>query len=88
MFIKFSGYAYGPLLGLFSFGMFTSRMVRDRMVPLVCISAPVLSFLLERYSTVLFNGYQFGYEIIVINGLLTFLGLLLISEKNGELSKA
>lgn len=88
MFIKFSGYAYGPLLGLFSFGMFTSRMVRDRWVPLVCISAPVLSFLLERYSTVLFNGYQFGYEIIVINGLLTFLGLLLISEKNGELSKA
>lgn len=84
LFIKFSGYAYGSLLGLFSFGMFTSRTVSDRWVPLVCISAPISSLLLERYSTVLFNGYQFGYEIILINGLLTFFGLLLISGNNSN----
>lgn len=83
LFIKFSGYAYGPLLGLFAFGMFTRRTVKDRWVPLVCISAPLLSLLLERYSTVLFNGYQFGYEIILINGLLTFMGLMMIGNHVG-----
>lgn len=80
LFIKFSGYAYGPLLGLFAFGMFTRRQVKDRWVPLVCISAPILSLLLDRYSTVLMNGYQFGYEIIIINGLLTFVGLMLVDS--------
>ncbi|PHN08159.1 sodium:solute symporter [Flavilitoribacter nigricans] len=84
MFIKVAGYAYGPLLGLFAFGMLTRLGVRDRWVPLVCISAPILSLLLERYSTVLFGGYQFGYEIILVNGLLTFAGLLLIGNKEGR----
>jgi len=79
-FIKVGGYAYGPLLGLFSFGMFTGRQVADRRVPYVCILAPVISFLLDRYSPFWFNGYQFGYEIIVINGLLTFIGLYFLSR--------
>jgi Na+/proline symporter len=87
LFIKFSGYAYGPLLGLFAFGMFTGRQVKDRWVPLVCISAPIISLVLDRYSTMLFNGYQFGYEIIIINGLLTFVGLMLIDSSGQSASK-
>jgi Na+/proline symporter len=83
-FIKVAGYAYGPLLGLFSFGMFTGRQVPDRRVPYVCILAPVLSFLLDRLSPLWFNGYQFGYEIIIINGLLTFFGLYFLSRSGKQ----
>lgn len=81
-FIKVSGYAYGPLLGLFVCGMFTRLSVRDKWVPVVCVAAPLISLLLDRYAPTLFGGYQFGYEIIIINGLLTLLGLALIQSKN------
>lgn len=76
-----AGYTYGPLLGLFSFGLFTRLGLKDPWVPLVCILAPLLSFLLNSYSEQLFSGYKFGFELLLVNGLLTFLGLLLISKK-------
>lgn len=80
MLFTVAGYTYGPLLGLFAFGLYTKRAVRDRWVPVVAILAPAISFLLSHYSQQLFWGYQFGFEILIVNGLLTFLGLLLLSK--------
>jgi Na+/proline symporter len=74
-----AGYTYGPLLGLFSFGLFTKRKVRDRFVPWVCLFSPIICYILNLYSQILFNGYKFGYEILMLNGLLTFVGLYIIS---------
>jgi hypothetical protein len=79
----FAGYTYGPLLGLYAFGLFTKIQVRDKWVPVVVIVAPVLSWLLSRYSEILLNGYQIGFELLIINGLLTFTGLL-VFRKNKE----
>lgn len=73
-------YTYGPLLGLFTFGIFTKRMVQDRWVPIVCIAAPVLCYLLKDNQALLLGDYQFGYEMLGLNGALTFLGLWLISN--------
>ncbi len=74
-----AGYTYGPLLGLFSFGLFTNRNVRDKLVPLICIVAPALTYLISANSKAWFNGYVFSFEILIVNGLITFMGLWLIS---------
>ena len=76
-----AGYTYGPLLGLFAFGLFTNFSIRDKWAPVVCILAPILTFLLSTYSDVLFFGYKFGFELLLLNGLLTFLGLLLLRRE-------
>jgi len=76
-----AGYTYGPLLGLFAFGMFTKYSVKDRWVPLVCVASPLLSFVINIYSADLFWGYRFGFEILLLNGFLTFMGLLFVSGK-------
>jgi SSS family solute:Na+ symporter len=78
--LKFAGFTYGPLLGLYSFGLFTKWKVRDVLVPIVAISAVVISLLLNNYSLEWF-GFNFGFEILIVNGLLTFLGLVLIRSK-------
>jgi Na+/proline symporter len=72
-------YTYGPLLGLYAFGLMTKRKVVDGWVPVVAILSPVVCYALNVYSETLFNGYKFGFEILILNGLITFLGLLLIS---------
>ena len=83
--LSIAGYTYGPLLGLFSFGILTKRQVRDKFVPLVCILSPAVSYLLSLNSKRFLGGYEFGYEIVLINGIITFLGLFLISRSdNGE----
>ncbi len=74
-----AGYTYGPLLGLFSFGMFTKRTIRDRFVPVVCLLSPVISYVIQANSEAWLGGYRFGFEILILNGLLTFIGLLLLS---------
>ena len=76
----FAGYTYGPLLGLYAFGLFTRFQVHDRWVPVIAIVAPVLSFLLSHFSESLFNGYQFGFELLIINGLITIVGLFIIKK--------
>ncbi|MBP7644213.1 MAG: sodium:solute symporter [Saprospiraceae bacterium] len=78
---KAAGYTYGPLLGLFSFAILTKRSVLDKWVWLICIGAAVLSYFLDIYSTDLFWGLKFGYLNLLVNGLLTFVGLMLISNK-------
>jgi len=74
-----AGYTYGPLLGLYSFGLFTKRMPRDKWVPLVAIASPFICLFLNQYSKELFWGYKFGFELLIVNGLITFSGLFLLS---------
>lgn len=81
-----ASYTYGPLLGLFAFGLFTRFSVRESLVPLVAVAAPVVSYLLSRLFESLW-GYQFGYELLLLNGAFTFLGLLLLSRRNATTAK-
>tara|TARA_Y100001978_G_C23697387_1_gene438412 strand:- start:1619 stop:3046 length:1428 start_codon:yes stop_codon:yes gene_type:complete len=77
---KAAGYTYGPLLGLFSFGIFTKYKIKDKFVFFVCLISPLISYLVNIYSEELLFGYRFGFEILLLNGLLTFVGLFLIKK--------
>lgn len=74
-----AGYTYGPLLGLFTFGMFTKINLRDRWVWLVCLIAPLLTVFIDLNSVSLLGGFKFGSMLIALNGLLTFIGLWILS---------
>ena len=76
-----AGYTYGPLLGLYTFGLFTRRSVNDRYTPWIAIASPVICYFLSHYSEELFNGYKFGFEMLLVNGFLTFVGLYIFSRK-------
>lgn len=76
-------YTYGPLLGLFAFGLLTRRPVNDRFVPFICIAAPLVCLGFD-YGTRALTGYQFGYELLMINGLITFAGLWWVPRKTSE----
>lgn len=78
---KAAGYTYGPLLGLFAFGLFTKRAVNDKFVPVVCVLSPVICYVLNLYSETLLFGYKFGFELLLVNGAITFLGLLLLKGR-------
>jgi Na+/proline symporter len=80
-----AGYTYGPLLGLFSFGLFTKRSVNDKLTPVIAIMSPLICYFLSKYSVFLFNGYKFGFELLLLNGLLTFTGLYIFSAKKVKL---
>lgn len=77
-----AGYTYGPLLGLYAFGLFTKYSVNDRWVPVVAVLSPMLCYLLSTNSQAWFNGYRFGFELLILNGLLTFAGLLILKNKS------
>ena len=77
-----AGYTNGPLLGLLALGITTKRNVKDQWVPVVCVISPLLSYLINLNSEALLGGYKFGFEILILNGLLTFLGLVLIRRPN------
>jgi Na+/proline symporter len=76
-----AGYTYGPLLGLFAFGILTKRKVKDQFVPFIAIISPIICYFLSEFSEQLLNGYKIGFELLLINGFITFIGLLLISKK-------
>jgi len=81
MVFKIATYTYGPLLGLFAFGLFMkSKAVHDKLVPYICLISPVICFLITQNSERLFGKYIIDNELIIVNGLITFLGLLLISK--------
>jgi Na+/proline symporter len=85
MIFKIASYTYGPLLGLYAFGLFVkSKTVHDKFTPLVCIFAPILTYFIEVNSAKWLGGYIFSFEIIIVNGLITFIGLLLISKPATE----
>ena len=78
--LKVAAYTYGPLLGLFSFGILTRRKVEDKFVPYIAIAAPLICFFFDKYQKEIFGEFQIGLELIIINGLLVFLGLLAVSK--------
>ncbi len=79
---KIAGYTYGPLLGMFCFGMFIKdRRVNDKAVPFIAVFSPVASYLINMYSEVILFGYRFGFEILLLNALITFVGLFLFSSR-------
>lgn len=79
---KVASYTYGPLLGLYSFGLFvSSRQVKDKLVPFICLISPAICFFLSTESKKLLGGYVFDNELIIVNGLITFLGLWLSSSR-------
>jgi hypothetical protein len=76
-----AGYTYGPLLGMYSFGLFTRLRVKDRFVPFIAIISPILCYILSVNSVQWLWGYRFGFELLILNGALTFIGLYLFREK-------
>jgi Na+/proline symporter len=76
---KIAGFTYGPLLGLFTFGFFTKYQINDRLAPIVCVAAPIITYIIDVNSKQWFFGYKFGFELLILNGLITFLGLLMIN---------
>ncbi|MBR4838423.1 MAG: sodium:solute symporter [Bacteroidales bacterium] len=82
---QIASYTYGPLLGLYTFGLFIKkRKPIDKIVPYIAIASPILSYILNLYSKQIFNGYQFGFEILIVNGLITFVALLAISKNESK----
>jgi len=81
MIFKIASYTYGPLLGLYAFGLFVkSKTVQDKLVPFICLISPAICFFISKYSVELFGDYTFDNELIIVNGFITFIGLLLISK--------
>jgi len=78
---RVAGYTYGPLLGLFAFGILTKKMVYDRYVPFLGLLSPVLTYLININSEAWLWGYKFGYELLLLNGLIMFTGLLLLTKR-------
>ena len=79
-----ASYTYGPILGLFVFGMYSKRKIKDKWVPAIGISSPIICYFISAYSEFLFNGYKFGFELLILNGLITMTGLYSISRKYVE----
>ncbi|MEN6452736.1 MAG: sodium:solute symporter [Prolixibacteraceae bacterium] len=79
---RVAGYTYGPLLGLFAFGILMKKQVKDRFVPYICLLSPVLSYIISSNSKAWLGGYEFGFELLLLNGLITFIGLLIFTERN------
>lgn len=77
---KIASYTYGPLLGMFCYGMLTKRQVRDRFIPFVVMLAPLLTWIIDTHSAAWFNGYQFSHERLLLNALFTFIGMLLLTK--------
>lgn len=80
--LKVATYTYGPLLGLFAFGIFTKRKVNERLIPVICLAAPALCGILEKYQQSILSNYQIGIELLLLNGIFTFAGAFLISKKD------
>ena len=78
---RIAGYTYGPLLGLYGFGLYTKMKVKDRLVPWVCLISPLLCYIIDSNSARWFDGFQFGFFILIVNGLFTSIGLLLIRDR-------
>ncbi len=82
---KVAAFTYGPLLGLYAFGLFMKRKgVRDKYVPWICLAAPLVTYVIVETAPLWLGPYQFAEELIIINGGLTFLGLWLVSKPTRE----
>lgn len=79
---KVAGYTYGPLLGLFAFGILTKKQIYDQYVPFLGLLSPVITYIINNHSEAWLGGYKFGFELLLLNGLIMFLGLMLLTKKN------
>jgi len=75
-----AGYTYGPLLGMFAFGLICKRNVKDKFVPYVCLLSPVLTYIISSHSKLWFGGYEFGFELLLLNAAITYTGLFLLRQ--------
>ena len=80
-----AGYTYGPLLGLYAFGLISKRKVIDKWVPLICLLSPMLCYFINDHSEAWLNGYKFGFELLILNGMLTYAGLYLLRRNDSSL---
>lgn len=85
--LDIASYTYGPLLGLFAFGILTKHEVRDKWVPFVCVASPLIVYAIANYTSWIFGNYKFGLELLLINGIITFIGLALL-RKNRAMQSA
>ena len=76
----FANYTYGPLLGLYAFGLFTKLKIKDRFAPIICILSPFVTYIVNDF-TLIFTGFDFGFSLLILNGIVTFIGLYLIKIK-------
>lgn len=81
---RVAGYTYGPLLGIFAFALLTKRGCNDKALPYIVVASPLICGVLAESSEYLFGGYKFGYEVILLNGLITFIGIILFSNKKSS----
>ncbi len=77
-----AGYTYGPILGFFSFGLFTKWNIKDKWIPVIAIISPVICYIISTESAKWLNGYTFGFELLIINGIITFAGMMILRIKN------
>ncbi len=82
--LKVATFTYGPLLGLFTFGILTKRNVKDKLVPYICVASPIICFILDKFQKEIFGSFQLGLELLIINGLITFIGLWMVSKPAAE----
>jgi len=83
--LQVASYTYGPLLGLFAFGIFTKIKIKDHLAWIIAVISVICTYFLNLNSTTLLNGYVFGYELLIVNGIITFIGLYLIREKQTKM---
>ena len=81
-----ASYTYGPILGLFAFGIFTKKQIYDKYIPPIAIASPVLCYILQRNSEAWFNGYQISYELLLFNAAFTFTGLCFLIRKKSTIN--
>ncbi len=84
---KAASYTYGPILGMFMFGIFTKLKSKDIAIPFIAISSPIISYFLNIYSEELLNGYKFGFELLGVNAIITFLGMLAFANYKAKFTK-
>lgn len=82
-----AGYTYGPLLGLYAFGLFSKRIVVDKWVPIIALLSPIICYIVSENSIYWFNGYRFGFELLILNGMITYLGLFIMSNSKKSTGK-
>lgn len=78
---KWAGYTYGPLLGLFFFGIISKAQIKDGLIPIICILSPIICFVIDTNSNILLGGYQFGFELLLLNGIITYIGISIFSKQ-------
>jgi SSS family transporter len=77
---RMAGFTYGPLLGLFAFGIFSKKAIKDKYVPYIAVLAPILTYIIDIYSEQILFGYKFGFELLLVNGLIMAIGIIIISK--------